>query len=61
MAAYVSPLLEDEVEHVRYEPEECGGQGLQMPHAAKLSYADAKAQFGRTIEELEAQGLHWRN
>lgn len=59
-AAYIG-VLDGDVYHRPYETLASGGGGLQIPHPAKMSYADAKSNFGRLFDELEAQGFQWRD
>lgn len=58
-AAYVG-VIDGDVRHADFEPTVSGGKGQMVPGATKMSYADAKAQFGGVIEGLERKGLRWR-
>lgn len=60
-SAYVGIILDGPVSHTPYETVESGGGGQEIPNAVKMSYADAKANFGRLIGELKAQGYYWRD
>ena len=59
-AAYIG-VLDRPVSHRPYEPIEAGGEGQLVAEADRISYADAKANFGGLIESLEAKGYRWRN
>lgn len=59
--AYIGVLMDERVSHSPYEPIEAGGQGLEIPEGTRMTYSDAKANFGYVIEKLEEQGMYWRN
>lgn len=59
-AAYIG-VLDGDVYHRPYETRASGGGGFPMPHPTKMSYADAKYNFGQLFDELEAKGFQWRD